>query len=223
MWKWTKKGNKGFTLVELMVVMAILGVLAAIVTPAVSGTKQVGKDAQVKTDGTNIQTAAGKFNTDANTAELVTSATRNILGVSATYSTSNRWSEQHVITAYSVEFPQTAANTADTVAELVIDTALGSATNVVTGAAFAADYTAVLFSGLSAAGYITEAPAGAEGTFSTDKAYHNYLWVMKKIAANQDATDLSGRTVEVYKLTKIEASTVVGSTSADKLTYKRIF
>ena len=48
-----KKGQKGFTLVELMVVMSIMAVLAAIVVPAVSGTSEVSKDRSLpNSDGT---------------------------------------------------------------------------------------------------------------------------------------------------------------------------
>ena len=223
----TNKGiwSRGFTLVELMVVMAILGVLAAVVVPAVSGTKQVGKDSQVKTDATNLQSAMGKYNTDANEAELITAATQtNILDTASPNTTSNRWSERHLSVAYSAEFRAAKGTAANQVAELAFTGATKSDGTAVTSMAdIAANYTAIEFAGLATAGYITEEPAGSEATFSSTKPYHNYLWLAKKIKTNQDTTDLSGRTVEVYKLTKIEASAIVGSTSADKLTYVRIF
>lgn len=47
----------GFTLVELLVVIVILGILAAIVVFSVSGIDDKGQDAACKTDKTTIQTA----------------------------------------------------------------------------------------------------------------------------------------------------------------------
>ncbi|MFZ5989581.1 MAG: type II secretion system protein [Bacillota bacterium] len=47
------KSNKGFTLTELIVVVAILGILAAVATPAIMGYLN---DAKVNTDEANAKT-----------------------------------------------------------------------------------------------------------------------------------------------------------------------
>lgn len=67
MFRMMKRGSKGFTLVELMVVMSILAVLSAIVVPAVTGTKTIGNSTQLKSDLQNVQTAVNKYTTDSTT------------------------------------------------------------------------------------------------------------------------------------------------------------
>ncbi|MBI2958424.1 MAG: prepilin-type N-terminal cleavage/methylation domain-containing protein [Chloroflexi bacterium] len=211
--------SKGFTLVELMVVMAILGVLAAIVTPAVSGTKQVSKDSQVKSDATSGQNGIGAYNSDANTAELLTTTAEDILGSAATMVISNTWPEQNINDAYSTEFPAAAGAAANTVNELVFDGAKTYDGTAITAATtFAANYNAVNMSTLANGGYIPEEPQSIDSMFSSAKQYHNYLWLAKKIPVGADVD--GGRSLEVFKLTKIEAAS---TGSGDKLTYKRIF
>ena len=49
--------SKGFTLVELMVVIAIIGILAVVALGIVRGAQQRAKDATLKATATNISTA----------------------------------------------------------------------------------------------------------------------------------------------------------------------
>lgn len=58
------KGKSGFTLVELMVVMAILGVLSAIVFPSVTGITSAGKATGAATDINQVRDAVQRFNSD---------------------------------------------------------------------------------------------------------------------------------------------------------------
>jgi prepilin-type N-terminal cleavage/methylation domain-containing protein len=58
--RWT--GKRGFTLVEMMVVVAILAVLMAIVVPAVGGTREQSVEGQVKGDADAVGKAASNFN-----------------------------------------------------------------------------------------------------------------------------------------------------------------
>ena len=56
--------RKGFTLIELMVVVVIIGLLAAIAVPKLAGSKDKAKLASVKTDLRNLMTAQEAYYSD---------------------------------------------------------------------------------------------------------------------------------------------------------------
>jgi len=66
------KQDKGFTLVELLIVIVILGILATVTVFAVTGITTRGKDSACKADLKTIQTAEEAYN--ANTGDYGTQA-----------------------------------------------------------------------------------------------------------------------------------------------------
>jgi prepilin-type N-terminal cleavage/methylation domain-containing protein len=56
--KWLQRGKPGFTMIELLIIIAILGVLAAVIIPNTTGFVSTGTLSAAKNEMQNIKTAA---------------------------------------------------------------------------------------------------------------------------------------------------------------------
>lgn len=206
--------------------MAIVAVLAGIVTTSVSGTSESGRDARAIQDSTTVGSAAAEYFSDQDGAETITPADPAVLNISpkVVQKISSRWPEDFVTGIYRDVFPPDAAATVTEIAFLGEDGAILSTVVEDTGEAidFAvpdllAGFTAVDFRILVDQNYMSSEP---DSVSRKSGQYDNYMWLFEKAASAGSTGENSSRNMALFKLIMVEKLSV--DSDQVSLIYQRI-
>ena len=202
--------QQGFTLLELLAVMAIVVILAGVVTTSIGGTSEDSKDAQAMQDSTAVMGAAASYYSDQVGAEKNLTEKVAVLDVfpDVTQKISSRWPEDFVTSIYRDVFPP---DNGTTVTEIVFLDEDGEILTVVVDKTneaidFAVDeilagFTAIDFDILLNENYMSSEPDTVD---QSSGLYANYLWLFEKADSAGSAGEQTSRNVALFKLIVVE-------------------
>ena len=236
----------GFTLIELVAVMAILGILVAVVAPAVTNTQKAGVRAQARADSQQVRNAANDFFKDQVESEVTIPHSATVTAdddsgaIALTQQrVSTRWPEIFITeegtppqlreastadSKYSEVFPTSTSASDGVVVKVTLDKDDGTPLSVDGAGGLLDDFTAIDLDILLDGGYLVSAPA--LGTRESDAgvgslSVPNFLWLFQKTDASGSASN-DAREIVVFELADIEQNEVSGADNTVNLSYEQI-
>ena len=212
-------GERGLTLIELLAVMSIIGILSAIIVPAVTGSTSEGRDIQGLQDVTSVQSSAIDFFTAQNNAPTLSKRSSDIatsivdpLGASLNApepvieTTSSAWPEKFVTDVYESEPPTSGSPIEGVVLRITL---LDSTGRAITEQQILELFTAIDFDVLTgdtpveldprSAGFLQARPANRNKT-AADGLFRSFLWLFEKKSTAASAVAEDALQVVVFQL-----------------------
>jgi prepilin-type N-terminal cleavage/methylation domain-containing protein len=217
--------QSGLTLIELLAVIAIIGVLAGIIIPSVSQFGGESESAQAKQDVGSVSTAVTDQNNDQSGETLSTISISSLVptvngsAVSTVTSTlSSLWAEVGITGNATATYTGVFATSGSEPSKVTITDKDG---NAISGSDLLTGYNAVDFTTLVNDGYLQEEPASASATSAG--GFSQFIWLLKKKSTTGQTDD--SRAVALFELTSEVVSGGGGTLPGSEvvtLTYEQI-